>query len=230
MVSFSLFLLQRWHRAKPRTLPSLIFPQLPLFSVFTIARSVPTCPDVKTGRGDHAVHPDTIAEGTADPDPPGILPVDRIDFLARNLPILNTQWEDRRPLACHWKPTSDMLDYNTVYGMSLPRRVISTMRQLEQENASLRASQLSQVAPEEDAAESPREEPPPAAGTTDESGVDTPRRLPSGHFTLHSPLQPPYQHRQSFQGCHFHPNTTSQTRTNPTQALIWIFHPPDQTD
>ena len=33
--------------------------------------------------------------------------------------------EDIRKLPSHWKPTSDMLDYNTVYGMSLPRRVVS---------------------------------------------------------------------------------------------------------
>ena len=37
-----------------------------------------------------------------------------------------TQFEDIRKIPSHWKPTSDMLDYNTVYGMPLPRRVVST--------------------------------------------------------------------------------------------------------
>ena len=41
-------------------------------------------------------------------------------------PTNQTQWEDIRKIPSHWKPTSDMLDYNTVYGMPLPRRVVST--------------------------------------------------------------------------------------------------------
>ena len=41
-------------------------------------------------------------------------------------PPTHNQWEDIKKLPSHWKPTSDMLDYNTVYGMSLPRRVVST--------------------------------------------------------------------------------------------------------
>ena len=38
----------------------------------------------------------------------------------------HNQWDDIRKIPSHWKPTSDMLDYNTVYGMPLPRRVVST--------------------------------------------------------------------------------------------------------
>ena len=45
---------------------------------------------------------------------------------APRLPPTHNQWEDIKKLPSHWKPTSDMLDYNTVYGMSLPRRVVST--------------------------------------------------------------------------------------------------------
>ena len=41
-------------------------------------------------------------------------------------PTNQTQWEDIRKIPSHWKPTSDMLDYNTAYGMPLPRRVVST--------------------------------------------------------------------------------------------------------
>ena len=41
-------------------------------------------------------------------------------------PTNQTQFEDIRKIPSHWKPTSDMLDYNTVYGMPLPRRVVST--------------------------------------------------------------------------------------------------------
>ena len=41
-------------------------------------------------------------------------------------PPTHNQWEDIKQIPSHWKPTSDMLDYNTVYGMPLPRRVVST--------------------------------------------------------------------------------------------------------
>ena len=41
-------------------------------------------------------------------------------------PTNQTQFEDIRKIPTHWKTTSDMLDYNTVYGMPLPRRVVST--------------------------------------------------------------------------------------------------------
>ena len=41
-------------------------------------------------------------------------------------PTNHNQWEDIRKIPSHWKPTADMLDYNTVYGMPLPRRVVST--------------------------------------------------------------------------------------------------------
>ena len=41
-------------------------------------------------------------------------------------PTNQTQFEDIRKIPPHWKTTSDMLDYNTVYGMPLPRRVVST--------------------------------------------------------------------------------------------------------
>ena len=230
------------------------------------------------------------------------------------LPITNTQWEDNRTLPVHWRPTSDMLDYNTVYGMTLPKKVVSTsssrslgidntpihdihliqvlqessydwclrqiaagktcylemfrsrqeaffstslhrhirdaridfsqvlqsvaathnmacdltvwenrkaasakliqlvgdymvslvgtnptqqlterLRLLEQENQyqALRASQLSQALPEEDAIESPKETEPAATtlAPSEESGAHTPNRVTSGQFTLHSPLQ-----------------------------------------
>ena len=41
-------------------------------------------------------------------------------------PTNQSQFEDIRKIPPHWKTTSDMLDYNTVYGMPLPRRVVST--------------------------------------------------------------------------------------------------------
>ena len=41
-------------------------------------------------------------------------------------PTNQSQFEDIRKIPPHWKTTSHMLDYNTVYGMPLPRRVVST--------------------------------------------------------------------------------------------------------
>ncbi len=38
----------------------------------------------------------------------------------------NTQWEDQRRLLDHWRADRDFLDSNLVYGLALPRKVIST--------------------------------------------------------------------------------------------------------
>ena len=38
----------------------------------------------------------------------------------------NTQWEDQRQLLPHWRADRDFLDSNLVYGLALPRKVIST--------------------------------------------------------------------------------------------------------
>ena len=37
-----------------------------------------------------------------------------------------TQWEDKKRLLDHWKPNRDFLDTNLIYGLALPRKVIST--------------------------------------------------------------------------------------------------------
>ncbi len=39
---------------------------------------------------------------------------------------VDTQWEDQKRLLDHWKSDRDFLDSNLIYGLALPRKVIST--------------------------------------------------------------------------------------------------------